>query len=85
MGLTLEEWKERLLIEFIEVNGRTSKLEEFVKNSSIYEGMDTSSKLLLKNQLHYMLGYRQCLYDRINLTVSPTEIATFDNGRIEIK
>ena len=73
----MEEYKKRLLIEFSELNVKKNKLEEFV-GSSKFEGLDIPVKILMKNQLVFMKGYLQTLYDRINLTISALEINKFD-------
>lgn len=75
--IKMEEYKKRLLIEFSELNAKKNKLEEFV-GSSKFEGLDIPVKILMKNQLVFMKGYLQTLYDRINLTISALEINKFD-------
>ena len=37
----------------------------------------------MKNQLVYMKGYLQTLYDRINLTISALEINEYDKENIK--
>lgn len=75
--IKMEEYKKRLLIEFSELNAKKNKLEEFV-GSSKFEGLDIPVKILMKNQLVFMKGYLQTLYDRINLTISILEINELD-------
>ena len=75
--IKMEEYKKRLLIEFSELNAKKNKLEEFV-GSSKFEGLDIPVKILMKNQLVFMKGYLQTLYDRINLTISALDINKFD-------
>ena len=40
--------------------------------------MDNQNMFLLKTQLIFMEGYRQCLYERINQVISVEEMAEFD-------
>lgn len=74
----MEDFKRRLLIEFKELNQRCTKLSEFIKKSPIYKDMDNQNMFLLKTQLIFMEGYRQCLYERINQVISVEEMAEFD-------
>lgn len=74
----MDEYKKRMLTEFQELNIKCIKLEEFIKTSKEFQGLDIAISLLMKNQLHFMQGYRQCLYDRINLTISSDELEKFD-------
>ena len=73
----MEEYKKRLLIEFSELNVKKNKLEEFIGTIK-FEELDIPVKILMKNQLVFMKGYLQTLYDRINLTISALEINEFD-------
>lgn len=75
--IKMEEYKKRLLIEFSELNAKKNKLEEFI-GSLKFEELDIPVKILMKNQLVFMKGYLQTLYDRINLTISALEINEFD-------
>ena len=75
--IKMEEYKKRLLIEFSELNAKKNKLEEFIGTIK-FEGLDMPVKILMKNQLVFMKGYLQTLYDRINLTISALEINKFD-------
>lgn len=76
----MEEYKKRLLNEFSELNAKTNKLNEFLDTAK-FEELDTSVKILMKNQLVFMKGYLQTLYDRINLTISISEINEFDKEK----
>lgn len=78
----MEEYKKRLLEEFSDLNTKKVKLEEFV-GSLKFEELDIPVKLLMKNQLVYMKGYLQTLYDRINLTISTLEINEYDKENIK--
>lgn len=78
----MEEYKKRLLEEFSDLNTKKVKLEEFV-GSLKFEELDIPVKLLMKNQLVYMKGYLQTLYDRINLTISALEINEYDKENIK--
>ena len=73
----MEDCKKRLLKEFSELNAKKTDLEEFI-GSSKFEGLDMPVKILMKNQLVFMKGYLQTLYDRINLTISALEMNEFD-------
>ena len=73
----MEEYKKRLLIEFSELNAKKNKLEEFIGTIK-FEELDIPVKILMKNQLVFMKGYLQTLYDRINLTISTLEMNEFD-------
>ena len=75
--IKMEEYKKRLLIEFSELNAKKTKLEEFIGTIK-FEELDIPIKILMKNQLIFMKGYLQTLYDRINLTISALEINEFD-------
>ena len=75
--IKMEDYKKRLLIEFSELNAKKTKLEEFIETIK-FEGLDIPVKILMKNQLVFMKGYLQTLYDRINLTISALEINEFD-------
>lgn len=75
--IKIEDYKKRLLIEFSELNAKKTKLEEFIETIK-FEGLDIPVKILMKNQLVFMKGYLQTLYDRINLTISALEINEFD-------
>lgn len=75
--IKIEDYKKRLLIEFSELNAKKTKLEEFIETIK-FEGLDIPVKILMKNQLIFMKGYLQTLYDRINLTISALEINEFD-------
>ena len=78
----MEEYKKRLLEEFSDLNTKKVKLEGFV-GSLKFEELDIPIKLLMKNQLVYMKGYLQTLYDRINLTISALEINEYDKENIK--
>lgn len=78
----MEEYKKRLLEEFSDLNTKKVKLEGFV-GSLKFEELDIPVKLLMKNQLVYMKGYLQTLYDRINLTISALEINEYDKENIK--
>lgn len=78
----MEEYKKRLLGEFSDLNTKKVKLEGFV-GSLKFEELDIPVKLLMKNQLVYMKGYLQTLYDRINLTISALEINEYDKENIK--
>ena len=78
----MEDYKKRLLEEFSDLNTKKVKLEEFV-GSLKFEELDIPVKLLMKNQLVYMKGYLQTLYDRINLTISTLEINEYDKENIK--
>ena len=78
----MEEYKKRLLEEFSDLNTKKVKLEGFV-GSLKFEELDIPVKLLMKNQLVYMKGYLQTLYDRINLTISTLEINEYDKENIK--
>lgn len=73
----MEEYKKRLLIEFSELNAKKNKLEEFIGTIK-FEELDIPITILMKNQLIFMKGYLQTLYDRINLTISALEMNEFD-------
>lgn len=75
--IKMEEYKKRLLIEFSELNAKKNKLEEFIGTIK-FEELDMPVKILMKNQLIFMKGYLQTLYDRINLTISALEMNEFD-------
>ena len=75
--IKMEDYKKRLLIEFSELNAKKTKLEEFIETIK-FEGLDIPVKILMKNQLVFMKGYLQTLYDRINLTILALEINEFD-------
>ena len=55
----MDEYKKRMLTEFQELNIKCIKLEEFIKTSKEFQGLDIAISLLMKNQLHFMQGYRQ--------------------------
>ena len=78
----MEEYKKRLLEEFSDLNTKKAKLEGFI-GSLKFEELDIPVKLLMKNQLVYMKGYLQTLYDRINLTISALEINEYDKENIK--
>lgn len=78
----MEEYKKRLLEEFSDLNTKKVKLEGFI-GSLKFEELDIPIKLLMKNQLVYMKGYLQTLYDRINLTISALEINEYDKENIK--
>ena len=78
----MEDYKKRLLEEFSDLNTKKVKLERFV-GSLKFEELDIPIKLLMKNQLVYMKGYLQTLYDRINLTISALEINEYDKENIK--
>lgn len=78
----MEDYKKRLLEEFSDLNIKKVKLEGFV-GSLKFEELDIPVKLLMKNQLVYMKGYLQTLYDRINLTISALEINEYDKENIK--
>lgn len=78
----MEDYKKRLLEEFSDLNTKKVKLEGFV-GSLKFEELDIPIKLLMKNQLVYMKGYLQTLYDRINLTISALEINEYDKENIK--
>ena len=78
----MEEYKKRLLEEFSDLNTKKVKLEGFI-GSLKFEELDIPVKLLMKNQLVYMKGYLQTLYDRINLTISALEINEYDKENIK--
>ena len=78
----MEEYKKRLLEEFSDLNTKKVKLEGFV-GSLKFEELDIPVKLLMKNQLVYMKGYLQTLYDRINLSISALEINEYDKENIK--
>lgn len=73
----MEEYKIRLMVEFKQLCSKVDKLIEFV-NSDKYKTLDPTIAVLMKNQLAFMEGYRVCLYDRINLTISIKEMKEFD-------
>ena len=75
--IKMEDYKKRLLIEFSELSAKKNKLEEFIGTIK-FEELDIPVKILMKNQLIFMKGYLQTLYDRINLTISALEINEFD-------
>ena len=75
--IKMEEYKKRLLIEFSELNAKKNKLEEFIGTIK-FEELDIPITILMKNQLIFMKGYLQTLYDRINLTISALEMNEFD-------
>lgn len=75
----MEEYKKRLLIEFKELNDKCEKLKSFIQSNPIFEKQLLGIQILMKNQLVFMEGYRQTLYDRINLIISESEIKEFDN------
>ena len=78
----MEDYKKRLLEEFSDLNIKKVKLEGFI-DSLKFEELDIPVKLLMKNQLVYMKGYLQTLYDRINLTISALEINEYDKENIK--
>ena len=78
----MEDYKKRLLEEFSDLNIKKVKLEGFI-GSLKFEELDIPVKLLMKNQLVYMKGYLQTLYDRINLTISALEINEYDKENIK--
>ena len=80
--IKMEEHKKRLLKEFSELNAKKTDLEEFI-GSLKFEGLDIPVKILMKNQLVFMKGYLQTLYDRINLTISILEINEIDKQNIK--
>lgn len=75
--IKMEDYKKRLLIEFSELNAKKNKLEEFIGTIK-FEELDIPITILMKNQLIFMKGYLQTLYDRINLTISALEMNEFD-------
>ena len=78
----MEDYKKRLLEEFSDLNTKKVKLEGFI-GSLKFEELDIPIKLLMKNQLVYMKGYLQTLYDRINLTITALEINEYDKENIK--
>lgn len=78
----MEEFKKRLLNEFSELNAKINKLKVFLDTAK-FEELDTPVKILMKNQLIFMEGYLQTLYDRINLTISALEINEYDKENIK--
>ena len=78
----MEDYKKRLLEEFSDLNTKKVKLEGFI-GSLKFEELDIPIKLLMKNQLVYMKGYLQTLYDRINLTILALEINEYDKENIK--
>lgn len=78
----MEEYKTRLMIEFKELTTKIDKLKEFMTTIK-FESLDMVSAILMKNQLSFMIGYQQCLYDRINLTITIKEMEEFDKNEKE--
>ncbi len=61
------DYKERLLIELIQVASRIAKLDMFLENNSI----DDKAKLeLMQNQLNVMMEYSDILQKRILLEMN---------------
>ena len=75
----MEDYKRRMLIEFQDLENKCANLSSFIISNLKYEQSSNEIQLLLRNQLRYMEGYRQCLYDRIMLTVTKKEMEEFDN------
>lgn len=72
--ITIEKnYKSRLMLEFNELSDKINKLTSFIKTEK-FEELEISIQLLMKNQLLFMKGYLQTVYDRINLTMTKNEI-----------
>lgn len=74
----MEAFKERMIAEYVELDERTNKLDEFIlKNPKFYE-ISPGQKLLMYGQMNAMGNYRQNLKARMNLLgITDDDIAAY--------
>lgn len=81
----MEDFKKRILNEFTELNDKCEKLGNFINTNKLYNESLPEIQVLMRNQLRFMEGYRQCLYDRIQLIITEKELEEFEElGEYEL-
>lgn len=63
----MEAFKVRLIQEYVELDERTEKLEEFILKNPKFESLETKTKLLMSSQKEAMKTYRNTLKHRMKL------------------
>lgn len=63
----MEAFKERLIQEYVELNERTEKLEEFILKNSKFESLETEIQTSMLAQKEAMKEYRHSLKHRMKL------------------
>lgn len=63
----MEAFKTRLIQEYVELDERTEKLEEFILKNPKFESLETKTKLLMSSQKEAMKTYRNTLKHRMEL------------------
>lgn len=63
----MEAFKTRLIQEYVELDERTEKLEEFILKNPKFKSLETKTKLLMSSQKEAMKTYRNTLKHRMEL------------------
>lgn len=63
----MEDFKERMIIEYIELDERTNKLDEFILKNPKFESLDGRKQTTMMSQLIAMKDYRHSLKHRMEM------------------
>jgi hypothetical protein len=61
----MQEWQERVVDEFTELNSKLKKLEEFITVNPSFKNANEFEKTRLRDQHMYMTKYSEILHSRI--------------------
>lgn len=76
----MEDFKKRILEEYIEVSNRAVKLEAFLSTDKFKE-LNKEMQVLMKLQNRYMNGYIECLVQRLELLLTEEQMNAFMTER----
>lgn len=65
--VTPQTFKERLLIESLELEDKASKLSEFIHESEVFETLSSDARTLMIEQLEVMKSYSAIIGKRVSL------------------
>lgn len=63
----MEAFKERMIVEYVELDGRTNKLDEFILKNPKFESLDGEKQTTMMSQLAAMKDYRHSLKHRMKM------------------
>lgn len=75
----MEEFKERMIVEYVELNERIGRLDNFIAENPIFEGFDGIKREIMRKQLIGMVQYRETLRERMKLEgITNDDIIRYD-------
>lgn len=74
----MEAFKERMIVEYVELDERTNKLDKFIYQNPKFKKLPAAQRALMCAQMNAMDDYRQILEERMSLLgITDEDIAAY--------